>query len=65
MGRVFAYGMEVPKEANAQVVVVVPVGMVVVDVETVVVEIADIDAVAVGVEIFARFRPFSPESLKF
>ena len=65
MGRVFAYGMEVPKEANAQVVVVVPVGMVVVDVETVVVEIADIDAVAVGVEIFARFRPLSPESLKF
>lgn len=41
---------EVPGEANTQVVVVVPVGMVVVDIETLAVEVAHIDAVAIGVE---------------
>ena len=46
----FAVETEVPEETDAQVVVVVPVGMVVVDIETLAVEVADIDAVAIGVE---------------
>lgn len=46
----FVVETEVPEETDTQVVVVVPVGMVVVDIETLAVEVADIDAVAIGVE---------------
>lgn len=48
--------MEAPGETDAQVVVPV-LAMVVVDVEALVVEVADVDNVAVRVHKFARSRP--------
>ncbi|TSC90826.1 MAG: hypothetical protein G01um10142_198 [Parcubacteria group bacterium Gr01-1014_2] len=57
--------IEVPKEANPQVVVVVPVRMVVVDVPALGVEVAHVDAVAVGIQRFACFRPLALKSLRF
>ena len=50
--------MEDPGEADTQVVVVVPVGVVVVDLETILVEVADVHAVAVRVENIARSHPY-------
>ena len=49
--------MEVPREADAQVVVVVPVRIVVVDVPALGVEVAHVDAVAVGIQRFACSPP--------
>ena len=49
--------MEVPKEADAQAVVVVIVRMVVVDVPALGIEVTYIDAVAVGIQRFACLRP--------
>jgi len=46
----FIREMEVPEETDTQVVVVVPIGMVVVDIEPIAVEIAHVDAVAIRVE---------------
>ena len=60
----FIAEMEIQRGGQTEVAVAIVVP-VVVDVETGLVEIADIDAVAAGVEIFAYFRPLSPESLKF
>ena len=57
--------MEYPREADAQVVVVIPVGVVVVDVETVLVEVADVHAVAVRALRICRFSSDSLESVIF
>ncbi len=47
--------MEVPRDADAHPIVVVPVRMVVVDVEPIAVEVADVDTVAVRVERLLTF----------
>ena len=56
---------EVPRETNAQVVVVVPVRMVVVDVPALGIEVAHIDAVAVRIQSFTCFHPWPPKDLRF
>lgn len=55
--------MEVPGGSQADVVVAVVIP-VVVDVQAVLVEVADVDAVAAGVEIIACFRLLSLKSLR-
>jgi len=47
--------MEVPRDADTHPVVVIPVRMIVVDVEPIVVEVADVDTVAVRVERLPAF----------
>lgn len=49
--------MEVPKEADAQVVVVVVLRVIVVDVPALGIKVAHVDAVAVGIQRFACSRP--------
>ncbi|TSC82890.1 MAG: hypothetical protein G01um101420_72 [Parcubacteria group bacterium Gr01-1014_20] len=60
---IFSLEMEYPREADAQVVVVVIVGVVVVDVQAIVVEVADVHAVAVRGKRICRFSSIPLESV--
>jgi len=64
LGEVLSWAeVEVPRHADEQVVVVVG-RMIVVDIETVGIEIADVDPIAIRVMI-AWFHPSSPKDLSF
>ena len=57
--------MEVPQEADAQVVVVVVRGLIVVDIETLPVEVANINAVVVRIQILYQLPSIGSGSRNF